>query len=141
MAGDFWIDMIEYTAEYKIRQGYITFRIPDDYQILVNAEGEKCKGFMTVKFGKPRKPRTTGENSQNNLAWKLCTEIARALGIELYEVEYIAKVRAIKRGYPVVMTLGIPVPKSQANIDTVECGHLIDEYYMIAAENGIAVDN
>jgi hypothetical protein len=133
--------MIEYTAEYKITNGFITFRIPDGYQIHVDALGEKCKGFMTVRYGKPRKPRTTGEKSQNNLAWKLCTEIARALTMELYEVEYIAKVRAIKRGYPVSITLGIPVPKSQADIDVQECSCLIEEYYMIAAENGVKLEN
>jgi len=141
MIGFFKETMIEYTAEYKITHGFITFRIPDGYQIHVDSIGEKCKGYMMVKFGKPRKPRTIGEGSQNNLAWKLCTEISRSLGIELYEVEYIAKVRAIKRGYPVVLTLGIPVPKSQADIDTVECGYLIDEYLMIAAENGVNINN
>ena len=33
--------------------------------------------------------------------------------------------------------LGIPVPKSQADISTEECAALIEEYHMIAAENGV----
>jgi hypothetical protein len=128
--------MIEYTAEYKIREGYITFRIPDGYQASVNNEGEKCSsGYMSVKFGKPQKPRTTGEKSQNSHAWGHCQQIAMATGMEIYEIEYMAKVRAIKRGYPITAKLGIP--KSQKDINTEECAYLIEEYHAIAAENNI----
>jgi len=126
--------MIEYTAEYKITHGFITFRIPDGYQIHVDAMGERCKGFMTVRFGKPRKSRTTGEGSQNNASWGFMTQIAKATGHEVYEIEYIAKYRALKRGYPVNTCLGVRIPKSQTEIDTVENGYLIDELKQMAAE-------
>jgi len=130
--------LIELTAYFRLKDGFITFKIPEGYLEQVKLELATLKTDQAyLKFGKPKKPRTIGEGSQNSHAWGHCTEIARALGNEVYEIEYIAKVRAIKRGYPVSICLGLPVVKSQSDIDTVECGYLIDEYHQIAAENGI----
>ena len=123
----------------------IAFLPPDDEgaQERIRQVLRKCRDknadFVTVTFETPHRPRTTGKGSQNSHAWGHCTQLARELGIELYEVEYIAKVRAIKRGYPVSLKLGIPVPLSQANISTEECAALIEEYHQIAAENGITL--
>jgi len=127
---------------YETR-GLIAFLPPDDEgaQERIRQVLRKCRDknadYVTVTFESPHKPRTTGKGSQNSHAWGHCTQIARAIGVELYEVEYIAKVRAIKRGYPVSLKLGIPVPYSQSNISTEECAYLIEEYHQIAAENGI----
>lgn len=128
--------MIEYTEQYRVKAGFITFRIPIDYQIAVDALAEKHE-WLTVSISRPRKPRTTGKGSQNSHAWGHMAQIARETGHEVYEIEYLAKYRAIKRGYPVNTCLGMPVPKSQSEIDTLEAGYLIDELHMIAAENGI----
>lgn len=129
-------------CEYRVAQQngtvFVTLRIPPDRWQGLEFELASIKGTqVSVKVAKPFKPRTTGEKSQNNHAWSHCTEIARAMGMEVYEVEYIAKVRAIKRGYPVSTHLGLQVPKSQADISTEECAYLIEEYHMIAAENGV----
>jgi len=130
----------EYRVSHKDGAHFLTLKVPDDYWPALDFELASIKGSqVSAKIAKPFKPRTTGERSQNSHAWGHCTEIARALGVELYEVEYIAKVRAIKRGYPVSTRLGIPIPKSQADISTEECAALIEEYHMIAAENGITL--
>ena len=136
---------MKYTITLKRaeQRGVISFLPPDEegarerIREVLRRCRDKYSDYVKVTFEPPYKPRTTGKGSQNSHAWGHCTQIARALGMDLYEVEYIAKVRAIKRGYPVVMTLGIPVPKSQADIDTLECGYLIEEYHQIAAEAGI----
>jgi len=136
---------MKYTITLKriVQRGVISFLPPDEegarerIREVLRRCRDKYSDYVKVTFEPPYKPRTTGKGSQNSHAWGHCTQIARALGMDLYEVEYIAKVRAIKRGYPVVMTLGIPVPKSQADIDTLECGYLIEEYHQIAAEAGI----
>ena len=136
---------MKYKATLKIEKirGFVAFVPPNDegqkerIREVFRKCNEKNAGYVTVTFETPHRPRTTGKDSQNSLAWKLCTDIARALGMEVYEVEYIAKVRAIKRGYPVSLKLGIPVPYSQANISVEECTALIEEYQMIAAENGV----
>lgn len=131
-------------VEYRVaqREGtvFVTLRIPPDRWQGMEFELASIKGDqISVKVAKPFKPRTTGEKSQNSHAWGHCTQIARELAMEVYEVEYIAKVRAIKRGYPVSTKLGFPIPKSQADISTEECAYLIEEYHMIAAENGITL--
>jgi len=129
---------VEYRVTQKDGANYLTLKIPADHWQALQYELASIKGTqVSVKVAKPFKPRTTGEKSQNSHAWGHCTQIARALGMELYEIEYIAKVRAIKRGYPVSTHLGIPIPKSQADISTEECAALIEEYHMIASENDV----
>lgn len=128
----------EYRVTRKDGAVFLTLKIPKDYWQSLDFELASIKGTqVSVKVAKPFKPRSTGEKSQNSHAWGHCTQIARELGMEVYEVEYIAKVRAIKRGYPVSTHLGLTVPKSQADISTEECAALIEEYHMIAAENGV----
>jgi len=125
------------------QRGLIAFVPPSDEvaQECLRKVLRKCRDkhadYVKITVETPFKPRTTGKDSQNSHAWGHCTQIARELGMELYEVEYIAKVRAIKRGYPVSLKLGIPVPYSQSNISVEECAALIEEYHQIAAENGI----
>jgi hypothetical protein len=127
------------TAEHNAKH-FVTIEVLDEQWAALEWELATFKaGQACVKFSKPHKPRSTGPRSQNSHAWGHCTQIARELGMEVYEVEYIAKVRAIKRGYPVSTQLGMMIPKSQADIDTVECGYLIEEYHQIAAENGIVL--
>ncbi len=131
-------------CEYRVTQKdgavFVALKIPPDRWAGLSFELSSIKGNqISAKIAKPFKPRTTGEKSQNNHAWGHCVEIARALAMEVYEVEYIAKVRAIKRGYPVSTHLGLAVPKSQADISTEECAYLIEEYHMIAAENGVTL--
>ena len=136
---------MKYTITLKRHEtrGLIAFIPPQDEgaQERIKQVLRKCRDknadFVTVTIETPHRPRSTGKGSQNSHAWGHCTEISMALGMELYEVEYIAKVRAIKRGYPVSLKLGIPVPYSQSKISVEECNALIEEYHQIAAENGI----
>ena len=102
----------------------------------------KYGGYVRLEMSPPYRPRTTGENSQNNLIWRLITIIAQETGNELDDVESAVKERAIKRGYPyrVNKMTGRPVPASMATITTVEAGHLIDELYALAAEMEISVE-
>jgi hypothetical protein len=130
--------MIEFTAYFKKQTGFITFKIPEGFQGALDMLADSVKtGQLTVKITKPRKPRSTGENSQNNHAWGHAMQLARHTGHSLHEIEFIAKVRAITKGYPVKPTLspyGVPMVESQENIDTAECAILIDEYHMMAKE-------
>jgi hypothetical protein len=128
----------EYRVSEKDGAVFITLRIPHDRWRGLEFELASIKGTqVSAKIAKPFKPRKTGPGSVNNHAWGHCIQIARALAMDVYEVEYIAKVRAIKRGYPVMMRLGFPVPKSQADLSGEEQGFLVEEYHQIAAEAGI----
>ena len=101
----------------------------------------KYGGFIRLEMSPPYKPRTTGLNSQNNLIWKLITEIAKETGNELQDVEDAAKMRAIKRGYPYKQNkiTGQLKPLSMTEIDTQQAGFLIDELYAIAAEYNVVL--
>lgn len=128
----------EYRVTRKDGAAFLTLKIPEDHWAALDFELASIKGTqVSAKIAKPFKPRSTGKGSQNSHAWGHCAQIARELGAEVWEVEYVAKVRAIKRGYPVSTKLG--VPKSQADISTEECGYLIEEYHQLAAENGITL--
>lgn len=98
-------------------------------------------GFVKVTFGIPRKPRTTGEGSQNNLFWKLATIISEYTGNDLEDVEAGLKERAISKGYPyhINRITGRPQGNSMTTIDTVQCSYLIDTAYEVCAELGISV--
>ena len=99
--------------------------------------------YLSIKLSIPRKPRSTGEKSQNNCIHGYATQIANYTGDYTDRIKHIAKIRAFRRGYPPkrdqqgnIMTGidGEPIPESTANISTVEAGYLIDELIHIAAE-------
>lgn len=104
------------------------------YQEQYAALLHKAPDYLDVEICPPKKARTTGKGSQNNHAFGHCAQIANSTGHDMTEIETIAKMRAIKRGYPYTEYMGMVIPKSQADITTTECGFLIDEYHAIAAE-------
>ena len=107
--------------------------LPAVAQLMANAERTHA-GYLTITLALPKRPRTTGERSQNNHAWGHITQLAEETGHEVSEIEYIAKMRAVRRGYPIDVIAGEAVPRSQARITTEECAALIDELHQIAAE-------
>ena len=109
---------------------------------LVDLCEDKYGGYVRLDMSPPYRPRSTGQNSQNNLIWRLITIIANETGNELEDVEAAVKERALRRGYPFRQNriTGRPVPASMASINTVEAGYLIDELHQLAAELGIALE-
>lgn len=98
-------------------------------------------GYVCLTVGKPRRSRTTGPNSQNNLFYRLVTLIAMDTGNEIEDVKKGIKDRALKRGYPYKIN---PIsqkvtPLSTTLVDTVQMGYLIEECYEVMAELGISI--
>ena len=132
---------------YSHKDGILVLSV-NDYGVRANILGlvEWCQkrygSFIKLEMSPPYKPRSTGQNSQNNLIWKLITVIAECTGNELADVEEAAKERAIKRGYPFHQNkiTGKPVPASMSTINTVEAGYLIDELYQIANEYEVRLE-
>jgi len=86
-----------------------------------------------VKLGKPRKPRSTGEGSQNAHLNGHVQQIAAETGDEFDDVKMEIKRRAIKRGYPFhTDSFGNVVPQSEADASTEECAMLIEEAHDVA---------
>ena len=104
---------------------------------------EKSNGYMTIDFGLVYKSRTTGEGSQNNLFYELCTEICKETGNDLEDVKDALKERAIKRNYPysVNKLTGRIRPYSTTQVDTKQMSALIEEALQLCAELGINPDN
>jgi hypothetical protein len=132
----------------------LSFEVPVNfpYREFFKAGKERHGDNYLVKISHPRKRRTTGELSQNHRIAFLCNIIAAENAYEGYTtyqaVKDLAKLRAIKRGYPYRWSTAwidgkeIPIvcPKHEDELDTIEASYLIDELEMMAAEKGIDID-
>lgn len=135
--------------QYQEIEGMLCFSKPSaEFMFRVQQVLDKCKdknnGYVAVTLDKPRKPRTTGEGSQNNLFWELCTKIANEVGDDsdgMRDTENGIKMRALSRGYPfrVNKLTGEKVPESMTKVDTVQMSYLIDTAYQICSELNINV--
>jgi hypothetical protein len=116
---------------------WLELAIPRDY--LESVRKATAKGWAAVDIQAPRRPRTTGEKSQNNLTWKWLRAIALETGNELDQVEAACKLQALGEGYPVESVLGQWVAKGQSDLTVEECSRWIVTIQRIAAELGITI--
>ena len=90
---------------------------------------------MYVKLDKPRRPRTTGERSQNHHLNGHIQQIAEHTGDSFDDVKRHIKREAIADGYPYRTTsFGDVEPQSEADASTVECALLIETAHRIASD-------
>jgi hypothetical protein len=128
--------------------GKWSIQFPDELREKIYKAFDKAHGRCELEIF-DRKPRTTGELSQNHRVAYLCNAIAAEVnkpGVprESYEsVKLLAKFRAIKRGFPFDWinvtgpngrTIKNVMPWSESKLDTVQCGILIDELEQMFAE-------
>lgn len=133
--------------KHKQDSDCIAFENPSaTYLQAINHELEKCdqknNGYVSVTITRPRRPRTTGDKSQNNLFYLLVTKISNETGNDIEDVKDGVKYRAIKRGYPysVNKLSGTIKPYSTTRVDTVQMSYLIDECYQVCSELGIYIE-
>ncbi len=96
-----------------------------------------------------RKRRSTGPWSQSHHLNGHCQQIANQTGQDFETVKLYGKRMAIARGLPLKtkpdgeivysITDGQPVPISEADMDTIQCGWCIEETHILAAELGIVL--
>jgi hypothetical protein len=96
-----------------------------------------------------RRKRSTGWKSQNRHFNGHCQQIANETGNPFDDVKMFIKRRAIARGLPLMtkpngdlvysLVDGEPLPISESDMDTVECGYCIDESHILAGELGIVL--
>jgi hypothetical protein len=130
------VDLVQYSHDQ------VTIKLPasaeDAWSALVQSLQKKRVYQVYVKIGYPRKPRTTGDKSQNHAFNGLVAQICQVTGDDFDDAKFEIKRRAIKRGYPFTTALnGEPIPQSEADCSTVECALLIDEALQIASEYDI----
>jgi len=105
---------------------------------------DKKGGFVTLTIETVRKPRTTGEGSQNRAINGFIQQIANYTGEDFDRIKTYCKLKAVSRGYPFqtdnegnILYSKItrePLLKSEADISTEEAGYLIDTILEIAAD-------
>ena len=103
----------------------------------------KYNDYYRITIAPPYKKRTTGNRSQNHCINGWIQIIASETGNDFHYLKYILKCKAITRGYPIkhdddgkelIDIEGNPIPESEANINTVQAGYLIEEIQQLAAE-------
>ena len=96
---------------------------------------KKFKGmFCRCKISPSRKPRTTGKKSQNHRINGFIQQICVETGNDFDTVKIYCKKQAISRGYPFDEFQGEIIPWSEARLDTIQAGILIDTIEQLAAE-------
>lgn len=129
--------MIELVAEV-IWTNPLTIKTPGDYIDQINKLVAKNR-YVLITLSAPKRPRTTGEKSQNHhLNWHI-QSICLATGNDFETIKSVVKMRAVAMGYPFQTYHGLPVPKSEADASVEECALLIDAVHQLAAEEGIAL--
>ena len=96
-------------------------------------------GFVRVQLGKPAKPRTTGEHSQNAHINGHIQQIALATDNGFDLVKLACKQESLSAGYPYKKIADQIVPLSESEIDTEQAAILIETIHRVAAELGVVL--
>jgi hypothetical protein len=135
------VRMIELPAA-KVLSGnelQVTIEIPEfarsSWLSLAQSAKVQASRQMYVKLDKPRRPRTTGERSQNHHLNGHIQQIAEYTGDSFEAVKKHIKFEAIAEGYPYRTTsFGDVEPQSEADASTAECAILIETTHRIASD-------
>lgn len=145
---------IEFRRIHRIKTGkrlVVAFEIPEnreaEYAALI-LKGQPSD-LYDVTISTLRRRRTTGWKSQNHATNGFCQQIANETGNDFGDVKMFAKRRAIARGLPLMtrpngdlvysLVDGEPLPISESDMDTIQCGYVIDELKILAGELGITL--
>lgn len=134
--------------QYVLRRvniaGRIAFEPPADDGANANIKHElrKCRDkyndFVLVTLQPPKKPRTTGEASQNHHLnghiMQISNETCAGYSAVKDEVKRIA---VETMGYPYEIVNGHIHPKGESDSSTDECALLIEAAHVLAADLGI----
>ena len=131
-------------VEGMTSDGELLLIIPPAFRDTVRVICNRCvkvhNGFIRVSVDRPSKPKTTGEQSQNNHAWGHATQIAAALnqGDDPRDVLYDACIAT--PDYPTRMNaMGKIHAQSWSEATTVQAAAVIETLHRLAAEFGIVL--
>ena len=136
--------MVQYVLKLADIAGHIALEPPTDPAARANIKHEltKCRekhnGFVLITMQPPKRPRTTGKDSQNHHLNGHIMQIVNETGNDYETVKYCVKMIAVENmAYPYKTIAGhiIPQPESQASTD--ECAKLIEAAHILAADLGI----
>jgi hypothetical protein len=135
-----------------VHRSQIAILLTGDAKAQLNALLDKAEakhnGYINVSIELPRRPRTTGERSQNRALngyiQQICEETGNDFGVVKTEIKH----RALRRGYPFLEKNGIIMRDiygremgiSEADSSVEECGLLIEEAIQLASELDIKLE-
>ena len=136
--------MVQYVLRRVNIAGRIAFEPPADDGANANIKHElrKCRDkhndYVLVTLQPPKKPRTTGEGSQNHHLnghiMQICNETCAGYSAVKDEIKRIA---VEDMGYPYEIINGHIHPKGESDSSTDECALLIEAAHVLAADLGI----
>jgi hypothetical protein len=138
--------MVQYVLKRVNIAGRIAFEPPADIGAseAIKRELTKCRDkhndFVLVTLQPPKRPRTTGEGSQNHLLNGIIVQICEETGNDYDSVKDAVKMIAVEQfAYPYKTIGGKIIPQRERDCSTDECAKLIEAAQMLAADLGIIV--
>jgi hypothetical protein len=132
--------MIQLPAVQIRKEGrVVSFEVPPPLDSMVSTFIAGLKGWAGITLSRPKRPRTTGPESQNHHFNSHVQDIAVSTGNDFQTVKMAIKEEAIGAGYPFATFRDKIIPQSEADASTTECAILIDTAHRIAAELGIVL--
>ena len=136
--------MFQYVLKLADVAGRVAFVPPTDPGARENIKRElgKCRdknnGYVLVTLQPPKRPRTTGADSQNHHLNGHIMQICAETGNDYDAVKGAVKMLAVESmGYPYKTIGGQIVPQRERDCSTDECALLIEAAHVLAADLGI----
>ena len=138
--------MVQYVLKRVTIAGRIAFEPPADKAADANIKHElrKCRDkygdYVLVTMQPPKRPRTTGKDSQNHLLNGISVQICEETGNDYDSVKDAVKMIAVEQlAYPYKTIGGKIIPQRERDCSVEECSKLIEAAQMLAADLGIIV--
>lgn len=138
--------MVQYVLKRVEIAGRIAFEPPTDSSTgeIIKRELRKCRDkhndFVLVTLQPPKRPRTTGEDSQNHHLNGHIMQICNETGNDYESVKNAVKMIAVENmGYPYNTIGGHIIPQRERDCSTDECAKLIEAAHLLAADLGITL--
>ena len=138
--------MVQYVLRRVNIAGKIAFEPPADAGANENIKHELCKcrdkynDYVLVTLQPPKRPRTTGKDSQNHLLNGIIVQICEETFNDYDSVKDAVKMIAVEHlAYPYKTIGGKIIPQRERDCSVEECSKLIEAAQMLAADLGIIV--
>ena len=136
--------MFQYVLKLADVAGRVAFVPPTDPGARENIKRElaKCRdknnGYVLVTLQPPKRPRTTGADSQNHHLSGHIMAICNETGNDYDSVKDAVKMIAVENmGYPYKTIGGRIVPQRERECSVEDCAKLIEAAHILAADLGI----
>ena len=135
---------MQYVFKRAFYAGHIAFDLPQDAgaREAIKRELERCRDknndYVLLTMQPPKRPRTTGKDSQNHHLNGHIMQICNETGNDYDSVKYCIKMLAVEQmGYPYKTIAGRIVPQPESQSSTDECAKLIEAAHVLAADLSI----